>query len=229
VLKDALGLGPISGGAPFEQDFIRAFGYRDVPVSFLETYSGDFNEVFAEREGGGVTGFIKTLGAGKVMMLGAAFAANTLGDLDIVQKMALKMGCVSPFALSEWADVRLSRAERGSFLFINNYLDDPIETTIAYAGHDLLAGNPVRLPARRGAILPLNWQVRENVTLHFATSEINAVVDEGATLTLKSEQPDFVVELTLTGYACEGATPGGEAGRVRARGHNGAVVLKRAG
>ena len=158
----------------------------------------------------------------------AAFTANTLDDLDIVHQMALKMNCAPLFALSEWADVRLSRAEHGSFLFINNYLDDPIETTLARAGQDLLAGNPVRLAARRGAILPIDWQVRENVTLHFITSEINAVMDDGATLTLLTDQPDFVAELTLTGYGCEGATPLG-AGRVRVRGHSGALVLRRAG
>ena len=76
---------------------------------------------------------------------------------------------------SDWADVRLSKSENGSFLFVNNYQDDPLETFIEYKGAELFGGNPLRLPARRGAILPLDWQIREGITLHFSTSEVTAI------------------------------------------------------
>ncbi len=71
LLKDALGLTDIRSDAPFTPSAIDAFGYRDVPVSFVETYRGDFDEVFATRQGEPV-GFVKALGKGQVLMLGAA-------------------------------------------------------------------------------------------------------------------------------------------------------------
>ena len=70
-----------------------AFGYKEIPVSFMETYQGNFAEVFATSSDGKITGFIAKVGKGTVMVLGASLTANTLGDLDILNQMALKMGC----------------------------------------------------------------------------------------------------------------------------------------
>lgn len=203
LLQDALGITRIEGSRPFAWENIHAFDYRDVPVSFLETYSGKFDETFAMRQEGGVAGFIKTLGKGKAMVFGAALAANTLADLDIVHQMAIKMGCHSLFNLSDWADVRLSRGENGNFLFVNNYQDDPIETTIEYEDKILFGGQPVKLPARRGVILPLEWRLNEYITIHSLTAEVAEVVDDGATLLLKTEPAEYFAELTLKGWTCD--------------------------
>jgi hypothetical protein len=58
--------------------------------------------------------------------------------------MALKMDCRPLFEISEWADVRASRGARGTFLFINNYQDDPVSLTVAYEGESLFGSNSVR-------------------------------------------------------------------------------------
>jgi len=207
ILRDSLGIERIDGGAPFAWENIDVFDYRDVPASFVETYSGKFDEIFARRQqGGGVVGFVRALGKGQLLVFGAAMPANTLGDLDIVNQMALKMGCPSLFSLGNWADVRISQGENGSFLFVNNYQDDPLETTIEYEGKTLFGGHPVNLPARRGAILPLEWRLDENVTIHYSTAEITEVMEDDSTLLLKTDPPEFFVELRLTGYACAQAT-----------------------
>ncbi len=77
----------------------------------------------------------------------------TLDDLDVVNRMAEKMGCAPLFKLSDWADVRISRGEQAAYLFVNNYQDDPVETTVEYGGRLLFDGQPVRLAARSGTIL----------------------------------------------------------------------------
>jgi beta-galactosidase len=166
----------------------------------VETYVGDFDEVFATSAEGQTVGFIKQVGSGKVMVFGAALPANTLDDLDILHQMANRMGCPPLFTLSDWADVRLSEVENGSFLFVNNYQDDPIETTISASGAPLLGGHSLSLPARRGVILPLEWQLKPGILIHYVTSEIIDVIDEGARLTLKTDQPECFAEVSLTGY-----------------------------
>jgi beta-galactosidase len=205
TLKTALGLEEIKTDTPFTQAYINAFNYHDIPVHFSESYSGEFDEVFATRTTGEVVGFIRKMGKGKVMMFGAAMTANTLDDLDVVEQMAMKMGCPSPFTLSDWMDVRLSRGENGSFLFINNYQDDPLETTIEYEGKMLFDGIAVGLPARSGAILPLDWKLNPEVTIHYVTSEITERMENDTTITLKTEHNEFSAELTLTGYHCDGS------------------------
>lgn len=229
ILKDAIGIRQIAGGLPWVQDFIEAFDYSDVPASFVETYSGDFDEVFARRGNGDVAGYTKTIGKGKVMHLGATVITETLEDLDIFHRMADRMGCYSPFNLSNWADVRLSKGEDGGFLFITNYDDDPVQTTVEYEKHDLFGGNSIYLPARRGFILPVDWKLNNGILIHYVTSEINKVKQDGNGFTLKTDQDDFYAEFSLSGYTCDGAIEiqkTAERQRVKLHGKEGLIVLR---
>lgn len=79
--------------------------------------------------------------------------------------------------MSEWVDVRLSEGENGSFLFISNYQDDPVETTLCAAGVPMLGGHSLSIPARRSVILPLEWQFRPGIVIHYLTSELIDVID----------------------------------------------------
>lgn len=190
LLKDALEISEIHSDPPFAPAEIEAFGKPHLPVSFVETYRGRFEETLARR-GEETVGFLKRFGRGQVLMLGAALAANTLEDLEVFEQLALKAGCAPLFNLAQWADVRLSRGEAGSFLFINNYQDDPLETRLACQGEDLFDGHPVRLPARRGMILPIEWRLNADVTLRYVTAELAELRQDERSLTLKAEQPEF--------------------------------------
>jgi beta-galactosidase len=228
ILRDALGIKQTEDSEPFVWENITVFDYQDVPVSFVESFTGEFDETFATRKDGGVVGFVKTVGKGQVLVFGATLPANTLGDIDIVHQMAMKMGCPPLFGMSDWADVRISRGENGSFLFINNYQDDPVETTIEYKGKKCLGGAPVHLPARRGAILPVEWRLRDGVTIHYVTSEITEITDDGSIIVLKTDQEAFSAELTLSGYTCAHASPVSEsngAKRFSLRASNGMITL----
>jgi beta-galactosidase len=205
ILKDALGILNVDGGQPWVGTLIRTFAQIDVPASFVETYTGEFHEVWASREDGKTVGFIQPVGEGKVMVLGATLVIENLDDLAVVEQMANVMDCPAMFELSNWADVRISRGERGNFLFVNNYQDDPVETTVKCQGQMLFGGNPVKLPARTGAILPLNWQVNDSVWINFATTELDSVVQDGAVLVMHGAQNEFSAVLTLKGYTCERA------------------------
>ncbi len=191
LLKDALGVECIQGGHPFVQTEIHAFEQRDIPASFVETYTGAFAEVFALDGEGGVVGFVQRLGEGLVMMLGAAFAANTLEDLDVFHQMANRVGCAPLFELSEWADVHLCEGERGSFLFVNNYREEPLETTVACAGAPLFDGQPIRLPPRRGAVLPIRWEVRPGVVIPFLPEEAIRVEEKAGQLVVHTASSSF--------------------------------------
>jgi beta-galactosidase len=231
ILRDALGITTTEDAAPFVWENIDAFGHRDVPVSFVETFTGQFDETLATRQqGGGVVGFLKKLGEGQVLAIGAALPANTLDDVDIVNRMALKMDCPSLFTLSDWADIRISRSENGSFLFVNNYQDDPLETVIECAGKSLFGGHAVKLPARRGAILPLTWRLNKNVTIHYSTSEITEIMDDGLILLLRTDPAEFYADLTLKGCTCAQADSVQETAdplRITIRSKDGLILLRK--
>lgn len=230
ILKTALGLDEIHTDPPFTQALISAFTHHDVPVQFLESYSGEFDDVFATRPNGEVVGFVKKMGMGKVMLFGAAMTSNTLDDLDVFKQMAQQMECPSPFTMRDWADVRLSRGEKGSFLFINNYQDDPVETTVQYNEALLLGGHAVSLPARSGVILPIDWKFNNDITLHYVTAEVTDIVVDERTVTFKAAQREFIAELTLLDYQCENAVVTdiqASAERVQLHATNGQLVLQR--
>ncbi|MDW8319243.1 MAG: beta-galactosidase [Anaerolineae bacterium] len=201
LLRDALGVVEVRGGEPFRAETIAAFGYTDIPASFVETYEGPFDAVFATAAGGGVTGFVRRLGAGQVVMLGAALVANALEDLALVHRMAWLLGVPPLFALNRWVDVRLSEGEAGSFLFVNNYAEEPVETAVACAGRPLFDGRPIRLPPRRGAILPLEWRVAPDVDaiVHYLTAEVVEVQRQAGRLVLRTDPARAWAEVSVAG------------------------------
>jgi beta-galactosidase len=215
ILKDAIGIQQINSDPPFVQNHINAFQYEDVPATFVESYTGQFDDVFATRPNGDAVGFVKTLGQGKVILFGAAITANTLDDLDILHQVALRMDCQPLFKLSKWVDVRLSVGENGRFLFLNNYQDDPVETTIEYQNESLFDGRLVHVPARQGLILPLEWQLNDNVLIHYTTAEITEITEDDATIVLKTRPAEFKAELTIG------------INRLKLHGTNGQIVLRK--
>ncbi len=231
ILQDALGITHIASDPPFTSRRIQIFDYQDVPVSFVETYTGHFAEVFAVGEQGEVVGLRQAIGKGQLLLLGAAFTANTLEDLDIVHQMALKVGCQPLFHLGEaWADVRLSQGEKGSFLFLNNYQDDPVTISITCNDEPMLAGQVVSLPARQGLILPVEWQFNQQVLIHYATAELMTATATDDALVFQTRPADVTAEFTLNGYRCDEAAVIGQSQkgtRVRVRSSTGQIVLRR--
>lgn len=229
LLADALGITRIGGGEPFREESITACGYEEVPVSFVEVYEGDFAEVIATRRDGGVVGFVQKLGRGEVLVFGASLAANTLDDLGIVWRMAERMGCPPLFMLSDWADVRLSVGANGRFLFLNNYQDDPIATTVHLAGAPLFDGHPITLPPRRGFILPLDWQPRPDLLIHYLTAEPVELSEENGRLVLRTDPPEFWAAVSLNGYRCDETliVGRGEDGRLYLHGRKGVIEVRR--
>ncbi len=197
ILKDALGIQQIASDKPFTQNHINAFDYTDVPTAFVESYTGDFDEVFATRASGETVGFVQAVGQGTVLFLGAALTAETLEDLDILHQMAVRLGSQPLFKLSSWADVRLSVGDNGRFLYLNNYHDDPIDTTITIQNEPLFDGRSIHLPARQGLILPLEWRLNEHVTVHYATGEITGITEEGDTILLSIRPSTGTAAVTI--------------------------------
>jgi len=205
LLRDALRITDLQSDPHFVVATIQAFHHRDVPVSMLETYTGEFDEIFATTADNRTIGFIQSIGSGKVLLLGASLSITSLDDVDLVEQMAQKMGCPQLFNLSDWVDIRMSCGDRGNFVFVNNYQDDPITTTVEADGKPLFSGNPITLAARTGLILPIDWKVQPGVMVNYATAEIRDVHGDEDSLTLKTNQLNFMAELTLSGYHCDQA------------------------
>ena len=219
ALRQALGVASVHSDPPFTPTLLAVAGIEDIPASFVETYRGEFERVIAARDGQ-TAGFVQPVGRGRVVMLGASFAANTLAEVDVFQRLAAVAACPPAFTMSEWAGVQLSRGDQGSFLFVNNYQDDPLRTIVAWRGQSLFDGHELRLPARQGAILPLDWTVQPGVVVRYLTAEVRSVTREAGSLVLRLAQHRFHAELTLHGWQHQGRS-----GRVHVHGADGRLAL----
>ena len=47
------------------------------------------------------------------------------------------------------------------------------------------------MPARKGAILPIEWKLNKDVLIHYVTSEIVEIMDDGSVMTLRTDQAEF--------------------------------------
>jgi len=107
------------------------------------------------------------------------------------------MACQPLFKLSEWVDVRVSVERNGRFLFLNNYQDDLVETTIEYQNKTLFGGQPIHIPARQSLILPLEWQLNQDILIHYTTAEISEITDNDPTPMLKTRPATCTAECTI--------------------------------
>jgi beta-galactosidase len=230
LLRDALRITDVQSDPHFVVATIQAFNHRDVPVSMLETYTGEFDEIFATTHDHRTVGFIQSIGSGKVLFLGASISITSLDDVDLLEQMAQNMGCPQLFSLSDWVDIRMSCGDRGNFLFVNNYQDDPITTTVEEEGKPLFGGTPITLAARTGLILPIEWEVKPGIVVNYTTAEIRDVHGDKDSFTLKTNQLNFTAELTLNGYHCDQAevleTEHGKT-RVRLQSRDGQIILSK--
>ena len=74
----------------------------------------------------------------------------------------------------------------------------------------------------------MDWRLKPGVTIHYVTSEIVEITDDGTTLVIKTEQKDFYAELTLAGYQCENGMSlqsATDRQKIRFHGQDGAMVL----
>ena len=232
ILQDVLSINYIEDYPPFETQNIIIFDHIDVPTWFVETYQGDFVEVFARDKENAVIGFTAAIGHGTVHMLGASLPIVTLAELAIVEKLADRVDCPAMFKMTEWVDARLSKGENGSFLSVNHYKDDPIDTLIYYKDESLTGDNLIHLPARQGAILPIDWRLNDDILIHYLTSEVRQITMDEEQVIIELAQKEFSGELTIGSYVCEGAEVLAEAENKRhleISGGSGKIVLKRKG
>jgi hypothetical protein len=67
--------------------------------------------------------------------------------------------------------------------------------------------------------------------IHYVTSEIAEITDDGSTITLKTAQDEFFAEITLQGYRCEqSSTIKQDDGiqRIKLHGKEGVIMLRKA-
>lgn len=161
-------------------------------------YSQSFNvtEGFAHREGRPqeIVGYKQTVGKGEIVVFGVGFLCEHDYKIEAHGRVARQAGLEALVKTDAWLNIQVRRGEKGTFLFINNLEDYAKTSTFNYKNEQLFDGKPLTLPMRSGLILPINWQVSEDLRVLYSTAEVTnkVVTDEKTVLDIKANGEEWI-------------------------------------
>jgi len=195
VLIDELQLKPLERK---EWQSIQVDTIDNVIAMITETY--DELNAYAYIENNKQTvGFVKSYGQGKLIVFGAGMISEHDHHMDAYFEVIKKLDIDSIIKTDDWLNVMVREGENGTFLFINNLEEYDKYTTFTYKNELLFEGKKLRVPIRKGLILPINWKIDEELLINYSTGEFTAckVSDDIVYLTLQALDEEWVV-LTTT-------------------------------
>jgi len=147
----------------------------------IQTFSGlNREEILFKTKDGIPCGFIKNLGEGKIFVFGSGLNHTFDYHIDIVKKIAEKLGVKPSIIIEPFAEVDalLRKNNEFGFLFLINYqeLDKFIKLKLVLPGEKKFIKIPhngtIFLKQRNSLILPLNVPLNDKVLLRYTTAEV---------------------------------------------------------
>jgi beta-galactosidase len=174
ILADAFGLGQWSEKGGFQRVTV-----ADIDSVFCRQYlvfeSIRNAELIAYGEAGPdeVAAFVLPHGKGEVMVLGVALNHEYRYALDVIHKLAERMGVQPTVQVTdENLFVTERRGNDGALLFVNNVDELDRTTKVKLSGTDAFDGHDLSVPARTGLILPVGFHLANGLVLDYSTMEI---------------------------------------------------------
>jgi len=168
ILSEALGL---TLSSVEHWGFASYDSYDSINFSELHIYEHD-KGFFESHKTKATAGFLKTVGKGKVLMLGILMDHERLFKADIWASLVSKLDIRSKFVADDRVTLIERRSEKTVYLSALN-LDEIRKTlSIQRNGKPLFEGHPLILQARQGLLLPLNKHIDHGVILDYSTAEL---------------------------------------------------------
>ncbi|SDM65275.1 beta-galactosidase [Sediminibacillus halophilus] len=183
VLKDYMDVdvkGTEAGG------FVQVDDVDNVKIDRMEMY--DIQEgafAWAENEEKSVVAFEKRLGKGKLVMFGISMELDYQYKKEVYKNLAAKIDVKSRFHVESEVDVSARINGRdGMFVFLNNFDEYDKDTTVVYQDNQLFDGKAITIPGKSGLLLPINVQLREDLSIRYGTAEIVELTESDQKLSM---------------------------------------------
>jgi beta-galactosidase len=188
VLRDALSIAP-SGREVIDSPLIDVFSLKDIKCANPQITYNEKDlanaEVIARTLSGTACGFIKPVGSGSLIHLGAWTGFDTEGHKPVYEAILGRSGAQlrRASAASEWITVRERFTESGSaVLFVGNYYNEDHTGKVIYTHPGSLemvtipySVDDVVWPALYGMLSPVCMKVSEGISILHSTSDILGV------------------------------------------------------
>lgn len=147
-----------------------------INTMYMEGYEGEDLKGFAYPEDAEneISAFEKNIGLGKVVVLGFGMEYDYDYKNEVLLKLAKRIGVEPIVKINEKLDInfRENKADGSKFMFVHNYNDYDIEDNIYFEEKHLFDGKKLKVNARQGLILPLEYTVKPYVKVLYSTCEI---------------------------------------------------------
>lgn len=197
-------------------------GYRTVHIADLSSIfcrqhlvisNSGLHEVwgYEEENPSAVVASLHRFGKGSTLLLGVGLTHEYEYQVEVIRTIAARLGihpqtqCSHPRALAT-----LRQGRRGSFVSLINASDDDLLTTVTTLGRRAFGGRDILVPARSGALLPLQYRVSEALQIEYSTAEVTVEMVSDTTvdllLSIHGEQavmalsPGWTVTKSTAGY-----------------------------
>lgn len=137
-------------------------------------------EILATTKNGEPCAFIKTVGKGKIIVLGFGISHIFDYHINLIDDIAKLAGVKRRISVEPFGEIVtvLKENDKFGFLFVFNYheVDKPVVVKLTLPGEKNLTRIPAKgkflLMHRSGCVLPLNVPIDENVKIKYTTFEI---------------------------------------------------------
>ncbi|MHC1707840.1 MAG: beta-galactosidase [Bacteroidales bacterium] len=185
VLRDALSIAP-AGTETIDSPLVDIFGFKDIKCANPQViYSEDSlvgAEVIARTLRGSACGFIKSLGSGSVLHLGAWTGFDTEGHKPVYKAILEKSGArlQQAAASTDFITVRERfTPDQQALLFIGNYYNEEQQGRVSYthpeSGEALTipyTGEEISWPPLYGVITAVCLEIAEGIKILHCTSDV---------------------------------------------------------
>jgi len=170
-------------------------------ISSAYTQAYNVSEGFSYRENTNeVIGFVKDYGQGKVVVFGAGMISEHYYKINAYHQVAKQIGVDSIVKCDDWLNVFVRKGEKGTFIFINNLDEYDKKSTFTYKDQVLFEGRELKIPMRKGYILPIDWSVNEDILVKYATCEFSSLKEDEKEITLiasTNQEAHILIETNL--------------------------------
>ena len=159
------------------------------------------DEVWGWEEGdaSAVVAYVHPVGKGRALVLGVGVTHEYEYQVALIRDIAAKLDivpevqCAHPHALAT-----LRRGPRGSFLSVVNVDEEDLHTTVTIGGQPAFDGIAIRVAARSGVLLPVNYRLADELRIDYCTAEVHVeqAGSEEVRLTLHACQQPATLSLS---------------------------------
>ncbi len=205
LLKEYLGIKEISSARGAnkvvkpESEF-RYYGGGFMNLFTLDKAAGQGADILYTSPGNTPTAFEIQKDNSRVLICGFDLNHRFDFQVDLIEKFAGRHGVTRHVSAdNRFVDLLLRRGKEGSLLFAANYTEMDQRTDVKIRGTFRPDNFALRVSGRTGLILPVNYQINEELFLHYTTAEIIDMEKNGEQVALILQNPGHEITLCYTG------------------------------